>query len=290
MTPILRVPLVSELLTMTHHWTRLAAILTLCLAGPAQAQTAGETAAKDPAARTWDAGAGLLLTLSPEYSGAERHKLRALPALYLRYGRFSVSNAGGFIDRRNEEVVRGLGIELGQSPTFRASLGLRYDAGRRESASAALAGLGDVKATVRARLAATWRPVPEWRLAGAWTIDAFGRGGGNFGEVSAAREGRWDAATTWAAGATLTLAGDRYLQTWYGVNAEQSRRSGLPVYAPSNGLRDVTLFASARQHVAQRWVLLVGASTTRLLGPARDSPLVKKPNSVAGQAGLLYEF
>jgi outer membrane scaffolding protein for murein synthesis (MipA/OmpV family) len=264
--------------------------LVLCAAAMAQAQPTAESAAKAPVARSWDAGTGLLLSLSPEYSGAEHHKVRARLALYVRWGRLSISNAGGFVDRRNEEVVRGLGLDLGHSPTFHASLGLRYDAGRSESSSAALAGIGDVRATVRARMAATWRPEPQWRLGAAWTVDAFGRGGGNLGEISALREGRWSADTSWTAGATLTFAGDRYLQTWYGVNAAQSQRSGLPVYEPGNGLRDLTLYASTRQRVASRWVLLVGASATRLLGPTLDSPLVTRPNSLAAQAGLHYEF
>lgn len=250
----------------------------------------GARAEDAPVRAEWEAGAGLLLHASPEYSGADRYKLRALPALYLRWGRFSVSNAGGFIDRRNDEVVRGLGIELGRSETFRANLGLRYDPGRAESVSSALAGVGGIKATVRARIAATWRPVPAWRFGAAWTVDAFGRGGGNYGEVSVARESRLDVHTTWTAGATLTLAGDRYLQTWYGVNAEQSARSGYPVYVPGNGLRDFTLSTSLRRRLAARWVALAGVSATRLLGPARDSPLTLRASSLAAQAGLLYEF
>jgi outer membrane scaffolding protein for murein synthesis (MipA/OmpV family) len=170
------------------------------------------------------------------------------------------------------------------------TLGLRFDAGRRESTSGELAGLGSVKSTVRARLAGRYRFDDHWQLNGAWSADAFGRGGGHYGEFSLERHQRWSPDTTWVAGAGFSAAGDRYLQSWFGVTPEQSARSGYAVYEPAAGLRDASVYANLRSQVAPRWVLLAGASATRLLGSAADSPLVRQRSTWSLNGGLAWNF
>lgn len=233
---------------------------------------------------------GLLMSNGPAYPGADERSAKVLPGFFLRWGRLSITNASGFVTRRNDEVVRGLGLDLNRSDTFRVSLGLRFDNGRSESDSEALRGLGNIRSTVRARLALQWRPDAHWLYRAAWSVDAFGRGGGNFGETSIAREQRVSPATTWTVGGGFSLAGDRYLQTYYGVNEAQSARTGYPVYTPGFGLRDASLFANMRSELNHRWVALGGISATRLLGPAADSPLTRKASNVAVNAGLAWNF
>jgi outer membrane protein len=91
--------------------------------------------------------------------------------------------------------VRGLGVELLRNEALRVRLGLRFDSGRRESADPALAGMGDVKRTIRARIG---RHLALCARAGRWghpwTVDAFGRGGGNLGEATAGARPRTGAA------------------------------------------------------------------------------------------------
>lgn len=238
----------------------------------------------------WEGAVGLLINSAPTFMGAEQRKLGLAPGFYLRWGRLSVTNASGFRTRTNDEVVRGLGIDLGSSEHVKLSLGLRFDGGRRESTSDKLQGLGSVKSTVRARLGLRYRFDEHWQANVAWSVDAFGRGGGHFGEMSLQREQRWSPDTTWAAGAAICLAGDRYLQTWFGVTPAQSLSSGYPIYEPGAGARDATLYANLRSQLAPRWLLLGGVSASRLLGPAADSPLVRQASSVAVNGGLAYSF
>ena len=241
-------------------------------------------------ATEWEGAIGPLLANGPAYAGAAERKTRLVPGFYLRYGNLSVTNASGFITRTNEEVVRGLGLDLSPRSDFKLSLALRFDGGRSESTSSALQGLGNVRATVRARLAARWLVDEHWRLGGAVSVDALGRGGGYLGDLNLSREQRWSPTTTWAAGVAAVLAGDRYLQTYFGVTPAQAMRTGLAVYEPQGGVRDVTLFANLRSEITPRWVLLSGVNATRLLGPAADSPLTKKPASLAVTAGLAWSF
>jgi outer membrane scaffolding protein for murein synthesis (MipA/OmpV family) len=266
----------------------------ICLLAPlALALSTAPAAHAEERPPDWEGALGLLTHYGPAYSGSDENKSKFTPGFYLRYGRFSITNASGFITRRNDEVVRGLGIDLTRRDTLRVSLGLRFDSGRSDSDSSALNGLGNVKATVRARIAARWQPDDDWRLGASWSVDAFGRGGGNFGEFTLAREHRFSPRTTGQAGVTLAVAGDRYLQTYYGISAEQAARTGYREYQPSAGLRDAMLFANMRMDLSDHyrgWVLLAGASATRLLGPAADSPLTRRVNSFGLSGGLAYNF
>lgn len=250
----------------------------------------GRSDLSDGSGLRWEGAIGLIASSQPEYAGASRHAFKILPALFVRYGRFTVTNASGFVTRRSEDVVRGLGIDLQNTETLKLSLGLRYDPGRSESVSSDLAGMGDVKSTVRVRLSGTWWIARPWRLGASWSVDAFGRGGGNFGDISAAWENRVAPATTMIAGSSLSLAGDRYLQTYYGVSEEQAARSRYPVYTPGSGLRDASLFVNLRHDFGKDLTSLAGASLTRILGPAADSPIAHRRNGAALNAGLAWRF
>lgn len=256
-------------------------------AAPVSAATSG---AAPLAGRAWEGALGLIVSNGPEYAGSDRRASKLTPGFYVQYGRLSLTNAGGFVTRRNDEVVRGLALDLLRREDLRLSLGLRFDGGRRESTSVDLRGLGDVRATVRARLASSWKPDAHWRLGASWAVDALGRGGGNLGELSVAREQHWNADTTWTAGASLGLAGDRYLQTYYGVSAEQSARSGLRRFEPGSGLHNATVFINQRTELSRHWVWLAGAHASQLLGDTRDSPLVKQSSGLSINTALAYSF
>lgn len=238
----------------------------------------------------WEGAIGLNLSTRPEYAGAQDRVAKLSPGFFLRYGRFTLTNASGFVTRRSDDVVRGVGLDLLNSQRFRANLALRFDAGRSEDTSGALAGLGDIKPTLRARLNLGWRFDDGWRLGAAWSADAFGRGGGNFGDVSLGYERRLTPATTLATGLSLSLAADRYMQTYYGVSEQQAARTGYPVYKAGNGLRDVSASVNLRTELGPHWLLLGGLGASRLLGPAADSPYTPKDSSWSASLGLAYRF
>ena len=222
---------------------------------------------------------GLTLGYRPEYSGASNQVVKLTPGLFIRYGRFTLSNVSGFVTRRADDVVRGLGVDLLRSDRVHVSLALRFDAGRSESTSTALTGQGDIKPTVRARAATSWKLDGPWRLGAAWSVDALGRGGGNFGDVSVGWEHALAPRSTLSLGTSLSLAGDRYMQTYYGITAAQAARSGRAEYTPGSGLRDLSVYANLRHDLGPDWTVLAGASTTRLLGPAAASPLTASRNN-----------
>lgn len=263
-------------------------LLCGCLAA-AQAQETPIPLSPD-SSRVWDAALGMNLSRGPAYLGSSETKTRLTPGFFVRYGRFSLTNSSGFATRRADDVVRGLGVDLSRSERVKISLGLRFDGGRSEGDSEALRGLGDVKSTVRARVGLTWKLDERWRLGAAWTIDAFGRGGGNYADFSLTQEHRWSPSTTWSWGGAFTVAGTRYMQSYFGITAEQAARSGLREYHPATGLRDASLYASMRSELGDHWVGLAGIGFSRVLGPAADSPLTTRQNNVGVNAGLAWRF
>ncbi|MCE2909645.1 MAG: MipA/OmpV family protein [Burkholderiaceae bacterium] len=238
----------------------------------------------------WEGAIGLLVSHRPAFSGSDGSVTKLTPGFFLRRGRFSITNAGGFVTRRAEDVSRGVGIDLLQGARVRASVGLRWDNGRREDSAEALRGLGDIRPTMRARLSITTSPAPPWRLGLGISTDLFGRGGGYIADLSLGREWRVTGTTVLTSALGLSFAGDRYLQTWYGITPEQSARSGRPVFEPSAGLRDASASLGLRTELSRDWLLIGGIGTSRLLGDAARSPLTGSRTGWGLNAGLAWRF
>ena len=272
--------------------SRLVPILSCCLPAlvigvPVRAAEAPALA--EPVAR-WDGAVGLLAAWGPEYPGADDLRTAFKPAVFLRYKRLSISSGAGFAVRRDDDLFRGLGLDLTRREDLRVSLGLRYDNGRSEDDSPSLAGMGDVRHTVRARVGLQWKPQPRWRVSASWTVDAFGRGGGNLLELGAVRELRVSPFTQFEFGARAALGGRQYMQTYFGVDPAQSARTGRPEFHPGTGWRDAALFVGMRHELDASWVLQAGASVTQLVGGAADSPLTRRATALGLSAGLAYRF
>jgi outer membrane protein len=240
--------------------------------------------------RRFEGAAGLILASKPAFSGSSDRQLKPELAGFVRWGRITLSGAGGFTTRSQHDVERGLDALLLRRPGLRVNLALRFDPGRRESDSEDLAGMGDVRATVRARLGLTWAPAPQWSVSLASSVDALNRVGGY--TVSAGVSRRFDLGPRQrlVLGASLSGAGDRYMQTWYGVTPAQSAASGYAVYDAPEGLRDLSLSAAWRADFDAHWAGFASLGTSRLLGPAADSPLVRKRSVGTLSFGLARRF
>jgi outer membrane scaffolding protein for murein synthesis (MipA/OmpV family) len=258
------------------------------------ADLAGSTPAPAPApAQTrWEGAIGLTTSYRPEYSGSAKNIAKVTPAIFLRYGRFTITNASGFVTRRADDVVRGLGMDLTKGDRFRANLALRVDQGRGENSSDALTGLGDIKPTIRGRLNLSWRLDGPFRLGSSWSWDMLGKGGGYYGDLSAGLEHRFPASRNMVINSSVVLsaAGDRYMQTYYGVTEAQASRTRYPVYEARSGLRDVSWSLGFRTDLGEDWIFIAGAGMSRLLGPAAHSPLTGKRNNWGINAGAAWRF
>jgi MipA family protein len=278
----------SEPVLATSRFATACAIALTLLAQP-QPAMAGEQTEQAPQKSNFEGAFGLTGHLSPAFAGASDYKTKVAPAGFVRWGRFTLTGSGGFTTRHQDEVDRGLGAELVRRPDFQVKLGLRYDNGRSASVSPELSGLGDVKRTVRARLSARWAVHEHWRLTGGISTDVAGRGG-YVADLGVARDWSLAGGDTVTLSASLTAAGDHYLQAWHGVTAEQSARSGLPVFTPGEGLSGISTSVVWRSELTPEWAAFAGAGASRLLGSAAQSPLTTRPQSLSLSAGLVRRF
>ncbi len=246
-------------------------------------------AASAPATQ-WEGAIGPQLSLSPEYSGSARRKFSLTPGFYLRYGRFSISNSGGFVTRRADDVFRGLGLDLVRSDRVRINFALRLDNGRRSADSQGLAGIANVRHTIRMRSSATWQLDEGWKVGAGWNTDLLGRGGGNLVDLGLGHDRRLSPRVVWNIGTGVTWADGRYTRSYYGVTPAESIASGYPVYAPGSGLRDVSIGTGFRMEIDPRWMALWGGSVGRLLGPAANSPLTTSTRPWSINGGVAWRF
>ncbi len=252
---------------------------------------AAAASAPRPAPSSWEGAVGLTASYRPEYNGSSRQTLRLKPAIYLRWGRVAITNANDFAVRRADETgTSGLGVDVLNGDRFSMSGSLRYETGRKESSSDTLTGMGDIRPTVRARVAGTWRFGGPWRLVGSIGPDLIGHGGGTIGDLGLAWDRRLSPTTAWTVGTSMLLADRSYMRLYYGVDADQSVRSGYPVYQPGAGGRDVVLYTNIRHDFDREWTVLGGASTHRLVGPAADSPLTRAREGWGINAGIAWRF
>lgn len=79
---------------------------------------------------------------------------------------------------------------------------------------------------------------------------------------------------------------DRY----FGVNAAQSRASGLRQYRPGSGLNDASAMLTAQYRLTDRISLAATGGVTTLLGKVKDSPIVAHKTQPLGFLSVSYRL
>lgn len=90
--------------------------------------------------------------------------------------------------------------------------------------------------------------------------------------------------------ATTSWVNKEHMQAYYGVSTLQSDRTELAEYSVSSGLLSTGLEASFSYSLTEHWGLNFGASFSRLLGDAANSPLVSGDTDSSLSLGVGYQF
>jgi len=230
---------------------------------------------------------GLGPVLSPDYEGSNNYDVNVAPLISLRYKDLIQ------VDNNNVRVnLFGSDGALWKSSNFRAGPTLKLDFGRSAKDSTDLTGLGNIGTSVEMGAFASYAVGPLRYRARVRQ------------DVASGHKGMlWDLDTSLAVyrtaqvsvGARLgaTWADKKYMRKYFGVTAVQSAASGLAVYTPGAGLKEISLSLGGEIKVTERWAVLLNGGASRLLSKAKESPLVSvrgSPNQFILGAYGIYSF
>jgi len=77
-------------------------------------------------------------------------------------------------------------------------------------------------------------------------------------------------------GAGINYASDNYMKTYFGVDSEDSARTGLDHYKAEAAFYTARVNTAAVLHLSESWHLAAGVQWRPLLGDAADSPIVEE--------------
>lgn len=268
----------------TTTWPKLAIILAgnIALVQAAQAQAADGFATPDGIRVT----VGTMAVVAPKYEGGSNYELTALPIFKLSaiggggwgaMGRFDVKA----LDDVSFAIVRHNGFEAGPL------VGIRF--GRSESDSSRLTGLGDIDGGLVAGGFVKYTPGPLYLRASA-RQQLTGDDTGLILRLATGAERRVAPHLLVKAEASLDIADDTYMQSFFGVTALQSARSGLRTFDAGAGAKSASATVWTEYALDADWTLYASAGYTRLLGDAADSPIVESADRFDAKLGLSRAF
>jgi len=236
----------------------------------------------EPKLPTWRVRLGASGSFQPRYDGSDRYHALAGPTVDIRYrDRFFLSTG------------EGIGMNVLTGPNWRIGLAAGYDLGRRAADDLGhLSGMGNIN------------PAPSLRLIGQYAISksfplvltadvrrSFGGDNGWIGDLGAYMPMPGSSETfAWFAGPTMTIADSRYMNSWFGVNAQQAARSGYRQYDASAGIRSVGFGVSANLTLKKHWIVSADGAFQQLVGAAAHSPITQSRASGVFDVSVIYEF
>lgn len=91
----------------------------------------------------------------------------------------------------------------------------------------------------------------------------------------------------------VTYASDDYMSSYFDISAEESIRTGLPVFDADEGFKEVRVGMIGLMHLSFTWHVGAGVFYGRLLSDAEDSPVVDdrgSANQYYGAVCLMYSW
>lgn len=231
----------------------------------------------------WTVTLGVEGRARPTFEGADSLRFVPVPL-------FDIRRTG--TARKFHSPLDGASIGLVETENFRFGPTFKVRLPRNEGDASALRGLGDVKYGIEAGVFAEYWPA-RWLRTRAEVRQGFH---GHHGLVANLSSDLVHAVTpqlTVSAGPRVRFESAKTMQTYIGVDVQQSLLSGLPVYSPAGGLRSLGAGAQVQYDLTPQWSTHIFAEYERLSGPAADSPLVRLRGSrdqVTTGIGVNYAF
>lgn len=233
---------------------------------------------------------GLAVIDAPMYAGASGRELKLRPLWSVRYGRFRISGArsSGLLDAPTAQKQSGASADLIDGDRWKLNLGLRFDNGRQSSDDPALAGLPEIRRTLRGRVNGGLNLGGGFSTSLSYSADLLGRdGGGQLGWGLGYHWAPWPQASA-SVGVGANWADRRHMQTYFGVAPDVALRTGRTAYVADAGLVDVHAGATLQVPLRGRWTLVGGLALAQLQGDAAASPLTRRAFGATASLALAW--
>lgn len=209
----------------------------------------------------WDVTLGAGVTYKPDYEGSDEMEASPFPYVSLRYGRVSVGPDS-------------LGVEAWKNDRASFGIALGYGGGRdpEDIDSGALDGLEKIDDTAIFEATFDYGLGPADLFVGLEKY--LGESDGTSLTFGVRREADVSDRLTLSASASATVSDDDYMEHYFGVSPAQSAASGYGAYDAGAGLRRVDVAFGATYGLSDRWMLRGEVGVGKLLGDAKDSPIV----------------
>ena len=226
-----------------------------------------------PAVQAADVSVGLGAGVAPDYEGSKDYKAVPVPVADVKY------DNGMFVK------LLGLNLRANLLPNKMWQLGpvYNYHAERDNVENDKVDDMKKIDST--SELGVFGGFVYEKWFASVELLSDMGDGhDGWYSKLKGGYNWVIDESWTLSIGASATYADDDYMQTYFGVNAKDRRRSGLDRYDADAGIKDIGINLGANWIITQNWSARGVVSYTQLLGDASDdSPVVDE-----GSEGQLF--
>lgn len=231
---------------------------------------------KEKPERNWSLIVGAGAIYEPEYEGGKDFQIQPVPFVVFSYGEWL------------EIDPRGVTITALRHDGFALAAKVGYEGGRDDDDADRLEGLGDIDfaATVGAKASYNWNGFEIYASVDQ-TINGSESLIGTFGaEYQAPVTER----LILGAGVEAVVANDKHMESYFGVTAAQSARSGLSEYKAEAGLKRVNVSASAIYMLSENWLVRGEASLGILTGDAADSPITEEKLQPSTSLFVGYKF
>jgi outer membrane protein len=244
--------------------------------------SAAPALAQQSEAKGWTVEIGPGAYFRPKFPGAKELELSPWPVIDI----YRTERGPTF-----ETPDEGFGFGIIGSDAFRVGPAVQIHHGRDEED--AIPGIGDVGTSIEGGAFAEAYLAPNFRLRGE-VRKGFGGHKGVVGDIGADFITGSPQTFQFSIGPRARIANARYVRAFFGVNPEQSALTGLPVYDAGGGLHSAGALAYAKYRLGGNWGLEAYGRYDRLLGDAKDSPLVLSSVGSRNQyevgLGLSYRF
>jgi MipA family protein len=223
----------------------------------------------------WDVLIGPVVLYTPSFEGAKRMKFVPLPMISAKfYDRISVSPLGVTV-RAYENSGFTLDVKGG------------LEMGRNEDDDNHLEGLGDVKSGGVFGTTLGYQIGPAEVYA---SIDkTIGGSEGLTGTLGAKVSHQYDR-FLFSLGASMTLADENHVDSYFSVTQKQSARSGLAAYDAGAGIKRFDVEASVIYLINENWLVRSQVGVGFLTGDAADSPVTQRKVQPSAMFAVGYKF